>query len=203
LWQAPSACIVIDANQMGMKMLKMPGSLMMQIIAFTQKFAKEGIDVIIAADRNSRMHTKHASIKRAADREHARIMALISKQDLAIHLQGNSVENEKITELQKLITAKENNTSNTLLDDFVDVLREEVDHLKTLSLDANVTLKVAQYQADPMIARIILEGKADAIISSDADYSVYLGQQCLCVKTMTTRFKMVQLTDSFYLRVIS
>jgi len=54
--------------------------------------------------------------------------------------------------------------------------------LKTLSLDANVTLKIAQYQADPMIARIILEGEADAIISSDSDYSVYLGKYCLCVK---------------------
>jgi len=43
-------------------------------------------------------------------------------------------------------------------------------------------LKIAQHQADPMIARIILEGKADAVLSSDSNYSVYLGHRCLCIK---------------------
>jgi len=67
-------------------------------------------------------------------------------------------------------------------DDFIDVFREELDCLKTQSLGGDVTLKIAQYQADPMIAWIILEGKADAVISYNLDYAVYLGQKSLCIK---------------------
>jgi len=186
---APSPSIIIDANQMGMKMLNMPGSPMLRIIAFAQKFAKEGIDVVIAADGTMRMHTKRASIQRAGNRECARITALTSKQELAIHLQSNNINNEKIAELQKIVTKTESSANNMLPDDFIDVLREEVDCLKTQSLGGDVMLKIAQYQADPMIARIILEGKADAVVSNDSDYAVYLGRKCLCIKEYSYKIR--------------
>jgi len=179
---APSPSIIIDANQMGMKMLNMPGSPMLRIIAFVQKFAKEGIDVIIAADGTMQMHTKWASIQQAGNWECAHITALTLKQELAIHLQSNNINNEKIAELQKIVMKMESSTNNMLLDDFIDVLREEVDCLKTQSLSGDVTLIIAQYQADPMIAQIILEGKVDAVISNNLDYAVYLGQKCLYIK---------------------
>jgi len=95
---------------------------MLRIIAFVLKFAKEGINVVIAADGITRMHTKRASFQHATDQEHARIIALRSKQELAVHLQSNSVDNDRIVELQKIITAKENSASSTLPDDFIDIL---------------------------------------------------------------------------------
>jgi len=155
---------------------------MLCIIAFAQEFVKEGIDVIIATDGKTWLHTKRTSIKHTADQECAHIIALRARQELLILLQSNSADKEKITKLQKWIKTNENGTNNALPDDFIEVLWEQVKHLKSLPLDANVTLKVAQHQADPMISRIILEGEADAIVSSDSDYSVYLGHHCLCIK---------------------
>jgi len=95
---------------------------MLCIITFAQHFAREGIDVVIAADGNTHMHTKLASIKCTADWEHVCIIALRARQELSILLQNNSSDKEKIIELQKMIKTNENSTNSALLEGFIDVL---------------------------------------------------------------------------------
>jgi len=178
-------CIVIDGNQVGMRMMKSPGSAMHRIMAISELFASEGIDVIIAVDGERRPQTKRASVQRAANREHARIEAIIEKQDLAVLLQHADASQKKIRELQQLIKTNESLCEKILPDDFVDVLRELVETYGRQNKQSTISLKVAKMQADPMIARLLLTGKADLIVSSDSDFAAYAGDKCLCVKSFS------------------
>jgi len=56
---------------------------MLQIITYVQKFAKECIEIVIAAGRHTQMHTKQASLKGTADRESACIIELRFGNSLA------------------------------------------------------------------------------------------------------------------------
>jgi len=162
-------CVVLDANQVGMKMSKSAGSPMLRISGLTRLFMANGIDVIIAADGVSRPHTKRASFKRAADRELARIAALKAKKEMANIAIANNPQ--KRQELQKLIKSKENRAFSLLPAEFIKVLKSQVEYLNDLGLPGHVTMKVAKGQADLMIARLVIHGLAEAIISTDSDFA--------------------------------
>jgi len=91
-------------------------------------------------------------------------------------------QSQIIGKIQNLIQTKENYIRNTLPMDFIDGLREQVHMLAEMNLPAKVSIKVAELQADPMIAYLLLMGVADAVFSMDSDFAVYGGDKCLCVR---------------------
>jgi len=92
-------CVVIDANQAGMKMMTLSGCPTACIVGIACLFATAGINVIIAADGMLCPQTKIASVMRAADREHARIDAIQAKEELAALYRNGNGPNSK--ELEK------------------------------------------------------------------------------------------------------
>jgi len=170
-------CVVIDANQIGMR-FKSPA----KVAVVAHVLAAHRIDVIVAADGPSRLQTKLASVERGADRVHARIASMFAKSELAILLQNNSPDGVRKKELNRLIRSKERLASNVLDANFLEALMGHVEYSSSLPLDGNISLMVAKKQADPMIARLLLTGVADAIMSSDSDFAAYTGSECLCIK---------------------
>jgi len=125
------------------------------------------------------IHKKWASIKRAMDCECARIAAMKAKEDLSLLLQSGSIS-KRGKEVQHIAWTKEMVANNVLSDDFIDNLKNQVNG--THNLLGKITLKFVARQADPMMARSIFTGHADAIVSSDSDFAVYAGECTLSIK---------------------
>jgi len=89
-------CIIIDSNQVGMKMLKSAGGRIQWIGALIKVLSMAGIDVIVAVDGVSCYETKRAMVKHAAACERAIIMALQYKAELATLLHNNNQQHGRI-----------------------------------------------------------------------------------------------------------
>ncbi len=174
-------CVVIDANQAAMNLLHLPGRVMNHVCTLARTFALQGIRVIVAADGNCRPQTKIASTEHAAKRERARITALNARQKLSELLKTYNPPLIETEQLEEIASSNEKKSSNILPMDFIDVLRVEVNNLATLNLPATVTFKVAEMQADPMVACLLIDGTANAIVSSDSNFAAYMGEKCLCI----------------------
>jgi hypothetical protein len=112
----------IDANQVGMRLIKKSGGAVHNIIGIASLLAKDGVDVCIIADNEScRPQTKRASVERVAKREHSRILGLKAREELATLLQSKNPPKEKIEQLQKTIQSKERAAYHTLPENFVRV----------------------------------------------------------------------------------
>jgi len=53
----------------------------------------------------------------------------------------------------------------------------------------SIILKVAEKQADQMVAKLLLDGMADAIVLSDSDFAAYTREKCLCIKEYHYSYK--------------
>ena len=82
--------------------------------------------------------------------------------------------------LQKAIHTAENKGKRMLPPDFSDRLMEEAGNL-----DGSVDFCTGTFQADSVIAKLVLDGEVDIIIANDADFSFLCGSYCL----QATEFK--------------
>ncbi len=127
-------CIVIESNQVGMQMMKSSGGPICHIGKLIRVLSAGGINIIVATDGMPCFNTKRATAKRAAKREHAKIMALKLKAELAVLLHDNNQQNDRIQELQKSIQSLEGSFDDVLPDNFTDLLAKHVEYLQGLGL---------------------------------------------------------------------
>jgi len=71
-----------------------------------------------------------------------------------------------------------------LPDNFVNVLRELVEMHGHQNKQSTYPSKL-QNPGSPMIAHLLLTGKADTIHLSNSDFAIYVGDKCLCVKSFS------------------
>jgi len=172
--------------------MKFPGGPAKGISAIVRALAVAGIDVIVVADGTSRPPTKRATVKRSASREHARISALMAKKELAMLLQSKHYTNDEKAALERRVKTKERAAAAALPP--LDFTKDLKDELEFLSEDKDIQstqihLKIAKQQADPLIARLLIDRMGQAIMSSDSDFAAYLGSNCLCIKNFRYSFR--------------
>jgi len=114
---------------------------------------------------------------------------MITRQSISALLKDDNTPAGTIQELQKSVISNEKKVSNVLPPNFIDGLQQQMEKLITLNLPASVVLKVAEKQADLMIAHALVTGMADAIVSSDSDFAAYAGERCLCIKKFKFSYK--------------
>ena len=78
--------------------------------------------------------------------------------------------------MKKLKTA-ENAMSKVFPSNFADALDVAIQSYQQELGDSTcgVTFKVAPTQADPCIAKLVVDGTADALVSNDGDFHMYIG----------------------------
>ena len=83
----------------------------------------------------------------------------------------------QLSATRKKLTKAENASSKKFPHNFVDELQLSIEEYKQkLGESASkVTFKVAPTQADPCIAKLVVDGAADALVSNDGDFHMYIG----------------------------
>ena len=158
-------CIDIDANNTAFKNLSSP---LLHIQKLMSIGINEGIELFIVADGNSRLWSKQASIQRSSKREIMRLKAIQLQLKLSSLIQNNPSHPEA-SELSKVIEKCNKHANTTLPNDFTTQL-----YLAVTATDNDiVTLRKAEYQADPIIAKRSNEKMSDIIWSNDTDFIVH------------------------------
>ena len=172
--------VVIDANAVAFKYLFQGIGPSRAVIVLAKEFSAQGIDVIIIVCDNSskRHHSKRATILRRGKREREGIQLVENKIELSNLLRspGNDSQEtiQQINVLQKSIRTLEKNTNKVLPSNFIPHMKQLVDDCHCEN-KGSIDVTEAPFQADPDIARRVVCGEVDCIISDDSDYAMYIG----------------------------
>jgi hypothetical protein len=171
--------VVIDANPIGYPFILRGIGPSKAVFVIAKEFAREGIDVLIVCDNeNNRHHSKRATMKRKGERARARLELGDDRRKLTSMLRsddsdtaGNLIERDKLI---KSIRSNENDTSKVLPPNFIVNIQRLVSEYDCEN-KGKITVEETPFQADPDIARRIICGDADCIVSGDSDYQMYIG----------------------------
>ena len=164
-----SCTVAIDANLIAYKYVTDGSSIspVGAVLIIARAFIQRGWNVIIVCDNPLKRHaSKRATIQRVSKQKKATIQAQILRFELH-SIQAMNDSTEKATQLEatmKKLTTAENTMSRIFPPAFSDTLDISIQNYKQeLGKDASkVTFKVAPTQADPCIAKLVVDGSADA-----------------------------------------
>jgi hypothetical protein len=145
------------------------------IMTLATQFSSAYVDVHIHLDGATRHHSKRATIERIAKRERDRIKLIDKRAELTRLLRDQSAQNRAhIVEMEKEIRKLEKSAKRALPECFDSKLQHFVDNFESANR-GNIQVRVAEYQADPAVARSAVNGEVDGIISGDSDFVMYIG----------------------------
>ena len=149
------------------------------VFVLAKEFSTRGIDVLIVCDNKSkRHHSKRATILRRGKRERERIQLVENRIELSNLLRsgenGSQEIVQRIDQLQKLIRKLDKDTNKVLPSNFIPHIKQLVDDYHSEN-KGSIDISEAPFQADPDIARRVVCGEVDCIISGDGDYAMYIG----------------------------
>ena len=167
--------VVIDANLIGYSFLFKGIGPIKAVFVIAKAFARDGIDVTIVCDNKElRHHSKRATISRKGEKERAKIKIIHNRFELTNLLRAADSEAPvnmmRMKKLQKYITTLEHKIDTVFPDNFVEELTKLVN-----AYDGSITIDATPFQADPDIARRVICGEADVIVSGDSDFAMYIG----------------------------
>ena len=149
--------------------------------------------MFIVFDPSFCYHTKVASVQRAGERESARATAFQAKTEtmrISTQLRMDNLTHaqrlvllEDLKKIQATVKKAETKSQQLVPADFQQRMIEEIDKL---SKGLGVEVFTSDYQADSMIAKLVMDGKADIILASDSDFSFICGERGLQI----TSFKL-------------
>ena len=170
--------VVIDANLIGYSFISKGIGPVKAVYVVAEEFAKDGIDVSIVCDNKDRHHSKRATCLRKGERERAKIKVVYERAELSQLLRAPNSETPDIItrtkQLQRSVNTLENKVANVFPSSFIGNLQSIVNKHDAKE-NGSISLHIAPYQADPDIARRVIWKEADAIISGDSDFPMYIG----------------------------
>jgi len=173
--------LAMDANLVGYKHLgnRSPFEPDTAVCHIAAAVADKLIDVDIVADGPSHHPSNRATCKRKADESKAEIQLIFARASLQSLLSSQEVESEAkhaddIKKAQSRIVSLENQLKRRFPLDFADKIRTTVDEYCPEG-KGDISFVVAPTQADPCLAKIMVDQNADAIISDDSDFAMYVG----------------------------
>jgi hypothetical protein len=177
--------IDIDASQVAFRFMQVASGPAGYIYSMAVGLALCGIDVNIIRDPPLRHHSKRATVERKAKCKRARLKCIEVQSKLAECLQlGTSLPASTIKELEAAIAKSKSASEKRVPSDFNVKLQGLVDHhKKDLPSHGAITyLEDGMAQADIVIAARLEQVLIDAIVFTDTDFHVLLGDRSLCVK---------------------
>jgi hypothetical protein len=174
--------LLIDANLVGYKHLcsKSTFSSDQAVMHIAKTLSERHCDVVIGADHPTNRHpSKRATCKRRADAQKDSIKLTVARTNLQTLLSVQEVESpakqaDEIQEAQSRIRSLEGKLKRRLPDDFAVKLGKSVEEYSPEG-KGDISFFVAPTQADPCLAKMIVDGVADAVISDDSDFPMYIG----------------------------
>ena len=172
--------VVIDANPVGYPFISKAVGPARAVVSIAKEFVEAGIDVIIVCDnQNKRHHSKRATIQRRGVIERGKIQ-LVEKRIILSNLLRSSTSSspdslKNIKTIQREIKKLEKGTGQILPTDFVEQIQQQVQHYESNRTSKSIIVVIAPFQADPEVARRVICGDADCIVSIDSDYQMLLG----------------------------
>ena len=176
--------VVIDAS---LQERKGPGRAILVIGIFKAA----GFDVQVVLDPSDvRHHSKIAYIERVGKRERARLEAHSARCEakrVTYDLNKEDTTNAERLELQKKLNklhsvakSKEKAAQGASLSPtFAEDLKHAINRLPDHDSGSKVSTLTGRFQADAVIADLIVSGETDIVFSSDADFSFLGGSKCL------------------------
>ena len=159
--------IAVDANNVGFKNKTDPENF---ILRLSTSLSTAGSKVVVVADGETRHYSKRASAIRRVERERNRVESIYLQRKLSSFRQNNSKTNKTATEklINNLEKAKKA-ANTTLQSNFSNNLELLIEN----SHDVNITFHRAQFQADPLIARLNVQQKCNLVWSNDSDFLIH------------------------------
>ena len=187
--------VVMDANLVGYKHLgnRSPFEPHTAVFHIAAAASDKLVDVEIGVDGPSRHPSKRATCKRKADEAKASIELTIARASLQTLLSSQEVESEAkhaedIKNAQSRIVSLENQLKRRFPPDFADKLQGNSDQYSPEG-KGEISFFVAPTQADPCLAKIMVDENADAIISDDSDFAMYIGANGVDIMIKEVRIK--------------
>ena len=130
---------------------------------------------MVVADHPKKRHpSKRATFQRVGNKKKATINAKIWRFEVHSTQAMNDTP-EKVSQLKaaiKKLSSAENAMSKMVPPQFADALQLSIETYKQElgESGSKVTLIVAPTQADPCVAKLVVDGDADAFVSNDGDF---------------------------------
>jgi hypothetical protein len=153
-----------------------------------------GFEVIFVYDPAGRHHAKADSIRRRgvvegtritackAKREVMRLAKLRSDQQSTLTLQETKKIDEDIKSLNAKARAGDNDEKRQLPARFFEQLYMALKDIEPSSVGGSVNVITdAEFQADSVIAKAVVDGRVDILMANDGDFAIYGGDRYLAL----------------------
>lgn len=191
--------VIVDANNIANIVGRKSGDVAVNVANHLVDMAHRGMIVIPICDGASRPISKQSSNKSRATRVKNKNDAIINRQllrDINKQLEecGNETERIKLSDTRKKIERKiksaETQSINVVPPQFdsilQDVLNKQSAHTPNEVGGGYVSrVHTAEFQADSLMCGIYLSKGCQLIESNDADYVIFLGDNCIAIKEYT------------------
>ena len=171
--------VVIDANIIGYKYTHTRSPLTPDgaVQEIAKAFSRRRIDVHIICNHPTNCHhSKQASCQQRAKTEKQQIQLIAQRNRLQqlLYNPDDSVEHgSEINNLQKKISRLENAVKQEQLPpDFAHRCKAFVKSFD-FQEKGKITFEIAPFQADPCLAKCVIDREADFIISNDSDFAMF------------------------------
>lgn len=180
--QRPRPKIGMDANLVAYKHLggRTGFSPVESVMHIAETLSEKHYNVVIGADHPTNRHpSKRATCKQRADDQKNGIRLAISRADLQLVLSEKDIESEAqhakdVKDAQSRIEKLERQVARRFPPEFAANMTKEVNEYNPEG-KGEVSSFIAPTQADPCLAKMVVDGDLDAIISDDSDFSMYIG----------------------------
>ena len=150
------------------------------VFTIAKALSEKHVDVLSLADHESRRHpSKRATCQRKADAAKAEIQLTIARSNLQTLLSAQDVESpsehaKNIDKAQRRVVSLENKIKRQLPPDFTQKLRDMISEYEPQG-KGDLSYETAPTQADPCLAKLIIDREADALVTNDSDLPMYIG----------------------------
>lgn len=150
------------------------------VFTIAKALSEKHVDVVSLADHETRRHpSKRATCERKADAVKAEIQLTVARSNLQTLLSTQDAESpsehaNSIDKAQRRIVTLENKLKRQLPPDFTQKLAHMIAKYDPQG-KGDLSYITAPTQADPCLAKMIIDREADALITSDSDLPMYIG----------------------------
>ena len=188
--------IVVDANNLIHKVGRKSMNPVNEVANHLIAWAQQGFIMIPVCDGDTRPISKQQSNKNYAKIVKSKHDAVINRQklrDINKQLESCGSESERNemkktrSKMERKIKSAETQSKNVVPSNFADLLQAELDKVSagtpgSIGGGYVSTVKTAEFQADSLMCGIYLSGQCQLIQSADADFVMFLGDECVTIK---------------------
>ena len=192
--------VAVDANNIANIVGRKSGNVVRAVVNHMLEIAHHGMIMVPICDGDNRPVSKQASNKNKAVRIKNANDAVIDRhrlRDVNTQLEVCDIDENKRnkledtrTKLEKKVRRAETSSKNVVPSNFANLLQEEIDSISAhiphdVSGGYVSRVQTAEFQADSLMSGMYLSKDCQLIESNDADFVIFLGDNCITIKGCT------------------